>query len=280
MHILFGNYSEKIVYVCCRSLRGSVDWNIKVSGVWGVSRRSLPSRERGLKYNVLSQRLYIERVAPFAGAWIEILFVYFYCIIWPGRSLRGSVDWNIIKEFEDDFGTWSLPSRERGLKYIVVREYLHLYLSLPSRERGLKFALLARKNMLTRSLPSRERGLKYFLSISIQIAIRRSLRGSVDWNIEQAIASKLGRVAPFAGAWIEISIYRCNRLWGKVAPFAGAWIEIPVWSPLTPPVTGRSLRGSVDWNVFYCRNTSGKQIVAPFAGAWIEINLWMVCRPP
>ena len=74
MHILFGNYSEKIVYVCCRSLRGSVDWNcisphnpvqaascrsLRGSVDWNLlpmqsndnKLKSLPSRERGLKFS-------------------------------------------------------------------------------------------------------------------------------------------------------------------------------------------------------------------------------------
>ena len=34
------------------------------------------------------------------------------------------------------------------------------------------------------------------------------------------------RVAPFAGAWIEIISPSVIRLCNLVAPFAGAWIEI------------------------------------------------------
>ena len=59
----------------------------------------------------------------------------------------------------------------------------------------------------------------------------------------------LGRVAPFAGAWIEIGHTTRRGTRTAVAPFAGAWIEICVL-PLC--VTS--------W------------YVAPFAGAWIEIS--------
>ena len=53
-------------------------------------------------------------------------------------------------------------------------------------------------------------------------------------------------VAPFAGAWIEILIKRgCVGL-RAVAPFAGAWIEIMYGMMVTKNITGRSLRGSVD----------------------------------
>ncbi len=34
-----------------------------------------------------------------------------------------------------------------------------------------------------------------------------------------------GRVAPYAGAWIEIGEARRKFIAQKVAPYAGAWIE-------------------------------------------------------
>ena len=34
------------------------------------------------------------------------------------------------------------------------------------------------------------------------------------------------RVAPFTGAWIEISSLRVNLVLRRVAPFTGAWIEM------------------------------------------------------
>ena len=55
--------------------------------------RSLPSRERGLKFDIHSPSRVMRKVAPFTGAWIEIPR-------WAGRSPPRS----------------SLPSRERGLK--------------------------------------------------------------------------------------------------------------------------------------------------------------------
>ena len=82
-----------------------------VSGAW----RSLPSRERGLKYLTGQSAALCHTVAPFAGAWIEIYPPYHYAwyrSVAPfagawiemvdyllgidrhdnGRSLRGSVD--------------------------------------------------------------------------------------------------------------------------------------------------------------------------------------------
>ena len=87
-----------------------------------------------------------------------------------------------------------------------------------------------------------------------------------------AIIALQDNVAPFAGAWIEIRVYRLpcgeptslpSRERGlksvsriishslfTVAPFAGAWIEMPASAPR-------------EW----------RAAVAPFAGAWIEITL-------
>ena len=81
--------------------------------------------------------------------------------------------------------TWSLPSRERGLKFIIAETMLDEPWSLPSRERGLKLALLNDGPYRHGSLPSRERGLK--------------LMGNGMW-------AKGHSVAPFTGAWIEMPI--------------------------------------------------------------------------
>ena len=56
--------------------------------------------------------------------------------------------------------------------------------SLPSRERGLKFKYDGTPDGQEESLPSRERGLKL--------------------ELDPLAGSSAQRVAPFAGAWIEI----------------------------------------------------------------------------
>ena len=58
-----------------------------------------------------------ERVAPFAGAWIEISTV----------------------DDKEDAKDQSLPSRERGLKFSRIWFFVRENKSLPSRERGLKY---------------------------------------------------------------------------------------------------------------------------------------------
>ena len=54
------------------------------------------------------------------------------------------------------------------------------------------------------SLPLRERGLKY---------------------VENMVLMEI-LVAPFAGAWIEITGIKEKAIADGVAPFAGAWIEM------------------------------------------------------
>ena len=53
---------------------------------------SLPSRERGLKFFMSVGKLIKDFVAPFAGAWIEIIKCVWIVLKMHCRSLRGSVD--------------------------------------------------------------------------------------------------------------------------------------------------------------------------------------------
>ncbi len=74
----------------------------------------------------------------------------------------------------------SLPSRERGLKYLLSNFLYSIFKSLPSRERGLKYIYYITKMSPSQSLPSRERGLKLQQRKLMAAYFRRSLRGSVD----------------------------------------------------------------------------------------------------
>ena len=121
------------------------------------------------------------------------------------------------------------------------------------------------------SLPSRERGLKFALR---------------DGGLF------MRRVAPFAGAWIEIIICLFLLFRHLVAPFAGAWIEILLCLQSTPPLQSlpsreRGLKSTITpfigsicpvapfagaWiEILVLILIVNKDIVAPFAGAWIEI---------
>ena len=99
--------------------------------------RSLPTRERGLKFIFCGRKLEIALVAPHAGAWIEI----------PSGCLASP------------FST-SLPTRERGLKCIKSQTIIESRTSLPTRERGLKYLYHCLTSGIKQSLPTRERGLK------------------------------------------------------------------------------------------------------------------------
>ena len=95
--------------------------------------------------------------------------------------------------------------RERGLKYGSIDSDIEFKLSLPMRERGLKCVELLFLLAVSQSLPMRERGLKCDVS------------GYVGTTL---------KVAPHAGAWIEMLRIACSPRWASVAPHAGAWIEI------------------------------------------------------
>ena len=99
------------------------------------------------------------------------------------------------------------------------------------------------------SLPSRERGLKSspgkLLVLDGKVA---PFAGAWIEIVRHANCYHIFIVAPFAGAWIEIFAVFVQALHTLVAPFAGAWIEMPFLT-------------------IYLRS----DLVAPFAGAWIEI---------
>jgi len=75
------------------------------------------------------------------------------------------------------------------------------------------------------SHPSRVRGLKFV--------------GGVE-----GVLARL--VAPFTGAWIEMSTPASCRAASTVAPFTGAWIEIRQYGPTCWQKTRRTLHGCVD----------------------------------
>ena len=136
-----GGIREKIRVFCCRSLRGSVDWNLfgHHCGLFDTCRslrgsvdwnsdgniliygkpESLPTRERGLKYTIKRKKHMIMRVAPYAGALIEMRRSLNMGYRMQCRSLRGSVDWNITKIYHLPDRHMSLPTRERGLKSLT-----------------------------------------------------------------------------------------------------------------------------------------------------------------
>ena len=98
---------------------------------------SLPSRERGLKFQFAQLTQSVDPVAPFTGAWIEI---------------PAWISWASGARVAPFTGAWI------EMLNIVIDGRIGS--SLPSRERGLKLPQDSRKYTSDRSLPSRERGLK------------------------------------------------------------------------------------------------------------------------
>ena len=208
------------------------------------------------------------RVAPFTGAWIEITPPHGRPA--PMRVAPFTGAWiEIAPAALSEIRSWSLPSRERGLKSaerhlpnhcVFVAPFTGAWiemlslllatpsgLSLPSRERGLKYQINAAMNPYPSSLPSRERGLKYESMVSMRkyrssLPSRerglKSYYGVTSGDFAQSLPSrerglKYRRVRPAAPTW-------------PVAPFTGAWIEIVWRCQADHGRQGRSLHGSVD----------------------------------
>ena len=100
--------------------------------------QSLPSRERGLKFDELCLQYELDDVAPLAGAWIEIMDAI------DQRHQLGK----------------SLPSRERGLKSCDKFCVAVIPAVAPLAGAWIEIDGKCRRNTAVGSLPSRERGLK------------------------------------------------------------------------------------------------------------------------
>ena len=76
-------------------------------------------------------------VAPYAGAWIEILYSANFKPPFIVAPYAGA--WiEIMVAKGKRRGAWSLPTRERGLKFYDRMFCIRSNRSLPTRERGLK----------------------------------------------------------------------------------------------------------------------------------------------
>ena len=97
------------------------------------------------------------------------------------------------------------------------------------------------------SLPSRERGLKSINAfVKILAAWVAPFAGAWIEISRMAAVAPGATVAPFTGAWIEIGQQNPNKPRHNVAPFTGAWIEMPIRRAADPIDLRRSLHGSVD----------------------------------
>ncbi len=81
---------------------------------------SLPSRERGLKLYRRRRNTSQLRVAPFAGAWIEIEWHVGECFLQYVAPFAGAWIEILFAGGKLFVAVKSLPSRERGLKFKFV----------------------------------------------------------------------------------------------------------------------------------------------------------------
>ena len=124
---------------------------------------------------------------------------------------------------------WSLPSRERGLKFLTASQMSFASPVAPLAGAWIEILLwfwlkctvtfvaplagawieimdaIDQIHQLGKSLPSRERGLKYCDDITNgeqTVSLPSRERGLKCYHIEWSLIQK--KVAPLAGAWIEI----------------------------------------------------------------------------
>ena len=123
--------------------------------------KSLPSRERGLKYYYS-----MKAISPFC------------------RSLHGSVDWNTIRPAACFEVPMSLPSRERGLKLKCLCYHMKLDNVAPFTGAWIEICTFSYSKAVCRVAPLTGAWIEIeVLRDHINTLGRRSLHGSVDWNI-------------------------------------------------------------------------------------------------
>ena len=150
------------------------------------AKKSLPSRERGLKSICSGRKHTRPSVAPLAGAWIEII-----------RTA-------IFHPFSE-----SLPSRERGLKSsLLCVGSGHRISSLPSRERGLKYHVNLKHCPVSLVAPLAGAWIEIFCVDPFRMCFRVAPLAGAWIEITGAYKCKIENiVAPLAGAWIEMAIW-------------------------------------------------------------------------
>ena len=126
----------------------------------------------------------------------------------------------------------------------------------------------------------------------------RTLHGCVDWNVNNRLRYFVHRVAPYMGAWIEISPFFIVKCFFPSHP---TWVRGLKWVTLSKEKkdVSRTLHGCVDWNwnvklnkvILFSRTLHGcvdwncfrlvieflSKKVAPYMGAWIE--MWLISPP-
>ena len=216
---------------CCRTLHGCVDWNL----------------------SDVSFFLHVTQVAPFTGAWIEIIHERIKALLFTRRTLHGCVDWNV------KYGKRPLVYASRTLHGCVDWNFLYPACGnggmVVAPFTGAWIEIIPIENVLGQKIrvaPFTGAWIEIIRSVFPFLFLFSShpsrVRG-LKWLNQDAVW-RIFFVAPFTGAWIEISctpVESHGRM--LVAPFTGAWIEIigPSWQ--VPAYCCRTLHGCVDWNL-------------------------------
>ena len=141
---------------------------------------SLPTRERGLKCCRWEFLPMYYRVAPHAGARIEIP-VMITCFSPAMVAPHAGARIEIMRRYSLIWDFMSLPTRERGLKLTKKQGFATCYLSLPTRERGLKLTMV--KNIISHVIVAPHAGARIEIrsrTCHPGTACSRSPRGSAD----------------------------------------------------------------------------------------------------
>ena len=99
----------------------------------------------------------------------------------------------------------------------------------------------------------------------------RTLHGCVDWNFSFKNDECDVLVAPYTGAWIEMSIWETSSIVRLRRTLHGCvdWNNYYLGTLFSDE--GRTLHGCVDWNRNHIKYMTRLK-VAPYTNAWIEIR--------
>ena len=146
--------------------------------------------------------LTVHHVAPYVGAWIETDFtswcrVHSYVAPYVGAWIETPLS------HLDDYWYESHPTWVRGLKH-TYRKVHHKYKQVaPYVGAWIETELSKCCKTSWTSHPTWVRGLKHLLHVVMNVNVRRTLRGCVDWNMFPNLVGARLSVAPYVGAWIE-----------------------------------------------------------------------------
>ena len=111
----YAKYLTPVVRESLRSSERGLKYNCM--SYIGYANRSLRSSERGLKCRMIDGKTVDDTVAPFVGAWIEML---------------EDLEWNVDDDVAPFVGAW--------IEILLYPQLINQFTSLRSSERGLKYS--------------------------------------------------------------------------------------------------------------------------------------------